>query len=420
MTLIASVGQAQALNGHEAGLQATHQALKNIGMETPVLAIVISSRYYDAKEIANSVSSLLGDTPTIGFSSASVLTNKGQTKNAVGVALISSNDLKVSEHWLSGYAQSGRDTATHLLELATNKETKRQKNILFFADGFNGDAEQMCQTIGEMPLSIVGGLSSGNPHTGKTSQLAGTQAGSGSLAAAMLEGDLKIGIGSDHGWHPVGSQFRVTRSRGFWIRTLDGRPASEAYSNLFGYPANEWGFPPLNYLVRLYPLGIDQGEDLLVRSPLRVEADGSFRMNAPVRDGLDAYLLTGSPATCTDAAQRAAQKARLALNGAKPVFAMILADISWQMIFKARPGAEVEAVQAVLGDDVPLIGGYTLGQVTPGKEGSPPDFLNQHITVVVFGEEEKETKDTSATSTSIRRKDVVKELKKRRNQLDLE
>ena len=420
MTLTASVGQAQALNGHEAGLQATHLALKNIGMGTPSLAIVIASRYYDPKEIASSVSSLLGDTPTIGFSSASVLTEEGQIKNAVGVALISSNNLKVSEHWLSGYAQSGRETASHLIELASAKDKKSQKNVFFFADGFNGDAEQMCLGLTGAPISIIGGLSSGNPHTGATSQIAGTQAGSGSLAAAIVEGNLKVGIGSDHGWRPIGSQFRVTRSRGFWIRTLDGRPASEAYANLFGYPASEWGFPPLNYLVRLYPLGIDQGEDLLVRSPLRVEADGSFRMNAPVRDGLDAYLLTGSPATCIEAAQRAAQKARMALNGAKPVFAMILADISWQMIFKARPGAEVEAVKAVIGDDVPIIGGYTLGQVTPGKDGSPPNFLNQHITVVVFGEDELEDDTGASTTVNMRRSDVEKELRKRRENLDLE
>ncbi len=420
MTLTASVGQAQALNGHEAGLQATHQALKNIGMGSPSLAIVIASRYYDAKEIANSVSSLLGDTPTIGFSSASVLTNAGQTKDAVGVALLSSPELKVSQHWLSGYAQSGRETAATLLELATDKKAKSQKNLIFFADGFNGDAEQMCLALSGSQLSIVGGLSSGNPHTGSTSQIAGTQAGSGSLAAAMLEGNIKIGIGSDHGWRPIGSQFRVTRSRGFWIRTLDGRPASEAYANLFGYPANQWGFPPLNYLVRLYPLGIDQGDELLVRSPLRVEADGSFRMNAPVRDGMDAYLLTGSPATCTAAAQRAAQKALLALNGAKPVLALILADISWQMVFKARPGAEVEAVKPILGDDIPIIGGYTLGQVTPGKDGAPPDFLNQHITVVVFGEEEKEDDTGANTSVSLRRSDVEKALQKHNEESALE
>ncbi len=390
MTLTAAVGQAQAFDGREAGLQATHKALKKLGMASPTLAIVVASRYYDPKEIALSVSSLLGDTPTIGFSSASALTKEGQTKNSVAVALLSSPDLKATEHWLPGYAQSGRETATLLRELASATQAK-DKKILFFADGFNGDADQMCLGFTGSSISLMGGLSSGNPHTGTTSQIAGAQAGSGSLAAAILEGNLKIGVGSDHGWRPVGSQFRITRSRGFWIRALDGRPASEAYSALFGYPARDWGFPPLNYLVRLYPLGIEQeGQELLIRSPLRVEADGSFRMNAPIRDGMDAYLLTGSPATCVEAAQRAAQKARLALDGAKPKLVLILADIAWQMLLKAHSGAEVAAVQDILGADVPIIGGYTLGQVTPGKDESPPNFLNQHLTVIAFGEEESE------------------------------
>ena len=404
MTLRAAVGSAQAFDGREAGIQATHNALKKLGEGTPSLAIIVTSRYYDAKEVAKSINSLLGDTPTIGLSSASTLTQEGQIKNSVAVALLSSPDIEATDHWISGYAQSGRETASLLRELATVTD-KEDKQILFFADGFNGDAEQMCLALTGDPLSITGGLSSGNPHTGITSQIAGIQAGSGSLAAALIEGNLKIGVGSDHGWRPVGSQFRVTRSRGFWIRTLDGRPASEAYSQLFGYPARDWGFPPLNYLVRLYPLGIDQGQDLQIRSPLRVEADGSFRMNAPIRDGVDAYLLTGSPATCLEAAQRAAQKARLSLEGAKPKLALILADISWQMLLKAHAGAEVRAVQDILGADIPIIGGYTLGQVTPGKDEAPPDFLNQHITVVVFGEEEREDDTTlTITKSTIRKK----------------
>ncbi len=211
MTLTVAVGQAKAFNGREAGLHATHQALKKLGVNTPSLAIVVASRYYDSKQVAKSIFSLLGDTPTIGFSSASALTNIGETKNSVAVALISSPDITVSAHWLSGYAQSGRETASLLRELASTTQAKERK-ILFFADGFNGDAEQMCLALTGSEISLIGGLSSGNPHTGTTSQIAGLQAGSGSLAAALIEGNLKIGIGSDHGWRPIGSQFRVTRS----------------------------------------------------------------------------------------------------------------------------------------------------------------------------------------------------------------
>lgn len=381
MTVVASVGSAQALDGREAGLQAAHKALNRIGVNTPGLAVVISSHQYQAREVLNGVSSLLGDTPMIGFSSPFGLTHEGQYPHSVIVALIS-GDFQADAMWLPGYAQSGRETAAKIMQ-HIEARVERQ-SLLFFADGFNGDAEQFCSAI--LPgVNITGALSSGDLHTGNTYQMAGSQTGTGGLVAAFLRGNLKIGVGYDHGWDPVGSQFRVTRSRGFWLRTLDGRPASETYAGLFGYPARDWAFPPLNYLARLYPLGMEQGEELVVRAPIRVEADGSFRMNAAIRDGIDAYLLVGSRVACERAARQAAQQALLQLGDAKPAFALVLVDVAWQMLLKAQPGIEIAAVQEILGDKIPIAGGYTLGQVV-STETSTPKFLNQHIVVMVFGE----------------------------------
>ena len=382
MTLNAAVGHAQALDGREAGLQAAHQALNRLGASAPTFGIVIASHQYQPREVAAGVASLTGDMPLIGLSAPAGLTHEGMHPHSVVVALLS-GDLRAEVHWLPGYSQSGRETANRLAQL-TSGEAARQ-SLLFFADGFNGDAEQLCDSLPGKSARILGGLSSGDLQTGSNYQIAGTQAGTGGLAAAILRGAARVGIGFAHGWDPVGSQMRVTRSRGFWLRALDGRPASETYAQIFGYPARDWAFPPLNYLARLYPLGLEQGEQLIVRAPLRVEADGSFRMNAPIRDGLDAYLLVGSRASCQAAAQKATQQAMLQLDEAKPVFALVLVDLAWQMLLKSTPGAEIAAVQDILGPDVPIAGGYTLGQVAPGKDA--PQFLNQHMLVIVFGEE---------------------------------
>jgi hypothetical protein len=109
-------------------------------------------------------------------------------------------------------------------------------------------------------------------------------------------------------------------------------------------------------------------------------------MNAPVRDGVDAYLLVGSRVSCEQAAQQAAQQALQQLDGAQPAFVLVLADIAWELLLKSHPGAEVAAVQDILGKDVPLAGGYTLGQVIPARDSGSPQLLNQHIVVVAFGE----------------------------------
>jgi hypothetical protein len=384
MTLQAAIGHAQALDGREAGLQAAHQALNHLGVGSPGLGILISSNEYQSREVLTGVASLLGDTPLIGFSTPAGLTNAGQQSHSVTLALLS-GDFKAESHWFSGYAQSGRETANSIVRLISGN--KANQGVLFFADGFNGDAEQLCTALQGSHLPIAGGLSCGDPHTGNTYQMAGNQTGTGSLAAAFLRGNIRIGIGHAHGWDPVGSQFRVTRSRGFWLRTLNGRPASETYAELFGHPARDWAFPPLSYLARLYPLGVEHGEDLIVRAPIRVEADGSFRMNANIRDGSDAYLLVGSRASCEKAAAQATQHALLALGEVKPVFALVLVDVAWQMLLKSNPGAEIAAVNDIIGPGVPIAGGYTLGQIVPGKEGAPPNFLNQHIVVVAIGEQ---------------------------------
>ena len=382
MPIVSSVGFAQALDGREAGLQATHQALNKLGANVPGLAVVIASHQYLAREVLNGVSSLLGDTPMIGFSSPAGLTRDGLHPHSVVVALLS-GDFQAETLWLPGYAQSGRETASKIEQHASAR-VERQ-SVLFFADGFNGDAEQFCNSL-PSALEVMGALSSGDLHTGNSYQIVGNQTGAGGMTAAFLRGNLQIGVGADHGWDPVGNQFRVTRSRGFWLRTLDGRPASEAYSNLFGYPTRDWAFPPLSSLARLYPLGMEQNDGIVVRAPIRVEADGSFRMNAIIRDGVDAFLLVGSRASCERAAKTAAQQALLKLGDSKPRLALVLVDIAWQMLLKAQPGAEIAAVQEILGDTVPVAGGYTLGQVVTMDEDSKPKFLNQHIVVIVFGE----------------------------------
>jgi hypothetical protein len=384
MTFHAAVGVAQALDGREASLQATHHALNRLGAVAPGMGIVIASHQYQARDVANGAASLLGDAPLIGFSTPAGLTGAGLHSHSVVVAVLSAEDLDASSYWLPGYAQSSRETASQLDMLVSGNQAK---DVIFFADGFNGDAEQFCNSLSPKIFRLAGSLSSGDLHTGNTYQIAGNQTGAGALAALTFSGNLRMGVGHAHGWDPVGGQMRVTRSRGFWLRTLDTRPASETYAELFGFPAREWGFPPLSHMARLYPLGMEQGDELVIRSPIRVEADGSFRMNASVRDGVDAFVMVGSRISCQRAAQQATQQALRDLDGIKPAFALVLVDIAWQMLLKATPGAEIAAIQEIIGEGVPIAGGYTLGQIVPGRETASPSFLNQHIVVILFGEE---------------------------------
>src|SRR5512138_2821031 len=185
MTLQAAVGSAQALDGREAGLQAAHQVLNRLGVGTPGLGILIASHQYPARDVITGVASLLGDAPLIGFSTPATLSEAGSQTHAVTLALLS-GDFQAESHWFPGYAQSGRETATRLAQLALGNQANH--SVVFFADGFNGDAEQLCTSAQLGQLLFAGALSSGDIHTGTTYQLSGNQTGAGSLAAAFLRG----------------------------------------------------------------------------------------------------------------------------------------------------------------------------------------------------------------------------------------
>jgi hypothetical protein len=387
MTMKVAVGQAFSVEGREAVSKAIYDARLELDNAPISFAFIIVSIEYDFHEISVAAKSQLGEVPVIGFSTSAEITASGSQSRSVVVALISDENLEARAEWLPGFSESSRLIAEEVMQTLQIDE-EEQGVLLMVADGLGGDYEELLGRLPAGKYSVVGCLAGGDIQLGRTYQLGGERFGSSGLAAAFLSSDtLRIGVGIGHGWQAVGADFKVTHSRDLWVRGLNGKPASEGYANLFGRPARDWAFPPLNTLVRLYPLGIERENlPMQVRTPLRVEADGSLRMSASLQDGSTGHLLVGSREKCLEAARKATGDALRALGEVRPKLAMVFADISWEMLFQGYAGAEVEAIREVLGPNVPIIGGYTFGQFAQPNGAPRPELLNQHVEVVVFGE----------------------------------
>lgn len=390
MAFEAVVGQAFSLDGRDAVTEAVEDALTHVDNPKIALAMIFASFEYNIHEVQRGASALLGDVPLIGMSTSGEITAEGHHRRSVVVALILGDEVEAQAVWFGNYAENSAKSTEQMLDLLRVDQAD-DAALFIVADGFSGDGEVLISCLPEGNYRAVGCLAGGDLRLGRTYQIGGGQAGTGGLAAALVQGGgLKMGAGAAHGWRPVGAYFTVTGASGQWVRSLDDVPASQSYANLFGREAREWAFPPLNTLVRLYPLGLEEegGKSLRVRTPIRVESDGSLRMNGSVPDGAVGHLLVGGTKACMDAARKAAEDALAALDGATPKLAMVFADVSWEMLFKGQPGSAVDVVREVLGADVPIAGGYTLGQLAPTNGSHKPEFLNQHIEVVVFGEGE--------------------------------
>jgi hypothetical protein len=387
MTRLAVYGTAQGLDGRDAAIKATQMALDQLGALKPVLAIALIAEEFDPAEVLSGLVGLLGDTPLWGVGSLRPLSGDTEKPRTVVVALIAGTDLKAQVLWLPSYGEDSPEAARQLLRVLRG-ELLLPQAILLAADGVSGSMQPFCSALADLPIPVSGCLSSGGYTSGKTFLFGKNQSGSGAMAAALLSGRFRVGSGLGQGWLDTGLNFTVTKAHDVWVQSLDGKSVTEVYAQIFGRPAREWSFPPLNEMVRLYPLGIEraalqQGE-LILRSPLRVEIDGSLRMSAPVSEGAVAHLMLGDPESCLRAAEMAVSQALAGLGGARPILALAFVDLAWAQLFEMRPNQVAQTLQEALGS-IPLAGAYTLGQVVRSSPNSAPILSNQGLTVTVIG-----------------------------------
>jgi hypothetical protein len=404
MTLTATVGSSQALEAHEAGVQAIQKAMQPLGRVQPVFGLLIASDEYPLAQVLHGATSQAADIPWLGFSTSAEITTEGQQRRSVVAALFAGSEVSCQANWWEANGDGKASKAR--IQQATAKMLKSYLPnlsdglLLFVAEGLRGQASVITQ---EFNLSlkrmapvfapcVIGWLAGGQISRGVTSQIGGNTAGSEGLAAARITGNFHACAGLACSWAPVGAYVKITSARGVNVQSLDELPPNEVYARWFGYKPGEWLVSPLNELVRLYPLGFQQQGDwpIQVHSPIRMESDGRLKMNTSVHSGRLAHLLVGSAAACAEAAEAAARQAlqqlEEKLGSFKAVLALVLVDESWRMLMEANPGIEAVAVRDVIGNSVPIIGGYTYGQLVQ-LEGSPYlEAYNQYIQVVIFAE----------------------------------
>jgi hypothetical protein len=379
-------GSGQGIDGREAARQAVQAALERLGTARPVAAIVFAAQEYPMAEVFGGLGSLPGGLPVWGMSASRPFSTDSEQPRSVILAVLSGSDWKVQTVW---QPQFGRDSAAAGRELVKSlMDPGGWKGLLLAADGIQGDTSQALPAMTQLDLPVAGGLAGGEVHQGKTYQFGGSQWSNGALSGLALGGRLRMSTSQAQGWQDTGIHFTVTKARTVWLQNLDGVPAAEAYARIFGVPAREWAFPPHTQLARLYPLGLEvdpHRPERIVRSPLQVEVDGSFRMNAGIGEGETAHLMVGDAQMCLANARQAVRQALLGLKGARPVLAVVFVDLAWQMLLETHPHQLESILREELGE-IPLVGAYTLGQVTRPAGEALVRFFNQSLLVAMIGE----------------------------------
>ncbi|MCM8778584.1 MAG: FIST C-terminal domain-containing protein [Candidatus Omnitrophica bacterium] len=401
MSLKVGIGQSKNPVSFSAGKEAVKLALRDLKTDNPHLAFAFISATYDQEKAIEGIKSLLGETPLVGSSTAGEITPWGTTKHSLVVVVLKSDELMFSLGWGEGINHDSRG-AGHKSALIANRkfletlspEEFRRKVFMIFPDGLTGNCADVLRGIQEIlgrSFPIVGGSSGDDFLFQKTYQYCQKLILTGSIVGVLMGGNLSFGIGSRHGWKPLGKPRRVTKAIANIIYEIDHQPAVSLYEEYFGEEVMELKTEPLASMAILYPLGmvVPGEEEYLLRNPTTITEEGALVCGAEIPEGEEVRLMIGNKETLIEAASHAALTALKNLQGAKAKLVVTFSSISRNKLLGRYTDNEIDAVQEIFGKGVPIVGFYTYGEQAPLTSEiniGQTYFQNASFTLLAMGE----------------------------------
>lgn len=392
MAIKAGVGVSLKTDSKQAGIEACKKALRNAS--NPGLVIVFSSVKQNQEEVIAGVKEISGSAPLIGCSSAGEITNEGVYDGSVAVMAIESGQMRAILA-AGGEVKSGaRKAGANLAKNLKSQRSFDSKYVLFFTDVLTGNGADVVRGIKDVlgnDFFIVGGAAGDDFLFKETYQYQNDKVLKSSVVGVGLSGNTSIGVGVRHGWSPIGIALKVTKSNGAILEELDGKPALSIYEDYFGKKAEDIKKEPLARMAITYPLGmgVEGNSELLIRDPITADENGAITCAAEIPQGSEIRLMIGSKEDAITAARDAAMQAKEQLKGKEPKAVIIFDCIARKKLFGRDAFSEIQAIKSVLGENVPILGFYTYGEIAPlgGNVSScNSNFHNETSVILAIGE----------------------------------
>ncbi|MEK7166879.1 MAG: FIST N-terminal domain-containing protein [Patescibacteria group bacterium] len=389
------VGRSNNADSQKAGQEACQQAIDQI-KEKPDLIMVFSSVALDQEKMLQGVNSAAQGAIVVGCSDSGEITTQGSVRGHVVVMAISSDKIKftigLGKNVKENSFRAGQEAAEEVIKKAPEKISL----FVSLLEGLTGNGAAIVRgfkaALGEH-FPIIGGSAGDDFAFKKTFVYYKDQVLTDTTIGIGLSGEFSWGVGVKHGWEPIGLPMIVTKSEGAVIKEINNKPALSIYQDYFGKRAEELIKEPIAKMAYTYPLGmtVKGSSELLIVDVVIANEKGEITCAAEVPQGSEIRLMLGDPEKAIQAAKEAAENALNQLKGAAPKAIFVFDCMARHKLLGAQINEEIQAIQNVLGQKIPLLGFYTYGEQAP--LGSKIDsnicnsvFHNETMCLLVLGE----------------------------------
>lgn len=272
--------------------------------------------------------------------------------------------------------------------LAENLTKKNLKAVFILSDGLVVNGSALIQGLRShlnSDVIITGGLAGDGKEFKRTFVLKEGLPTSHCVSAIGFYGDdVIVNYGSQGGWDIFGPERHITKSKDNVLYEIDGQPALTLYKKYLGEQSK--GLPASGLL---FPLAISKtpfSKTQVVRTILAVnEEDQSMTFAGDIPEGWYAQLMRANFDRLVEGAMIAGKLAKGTSKNTENTLAIAISCVGRRLVLGERSEEEIEATHEILGHNMPLVGFYSYGEISPSMLGSC-DLHNQTMTLTLFSE----------------------------------
>ncbi len=381
---VIGVGTSQDVDGISAGQQIADTALANLDAGRPAWTLVFCGGRHQEQDLLRGLRSKLGDIDIVGGSAVGAITHPllGYGGYECAAAVFSSELPKPSivvERGLDvDEAEAGERLGAKLREVVGDGNT-----VLLFYDSIRSGPPPVLNVgsrlmdgiyagLAGKPLTIVGAGMAGDLQLRRSYAFDGVSSAKQAVVAIALPPQFRSHTTIMHGCRPIGSFLEITRIDGPVVYELNGRPALEVLTEMFGQerPIAE----DMNVSLSL-TLGQKHGDphapydesayiNRLIISTDR-EAGTITLFEADFSVGARVQIMLRDNETMVDSARERTRELVASVQPTKPSLALYVDCAGRTGAFSGADVEEAAAVRDALGAQTPLLGFYSGVEIAP-------------------------------------------------------
>ena len=397
------IGISSGKNAATAAEEISRQAKANKPTNSKAdLALLFTSPEFSSANFLKTINNMLGGIPIVGLTGPAVICNQGIFKHGAVLMLISLPEgaLFSSACVKDIKAKPGLDSGEEIGDklLYGFRNITRSLGLLFF-DRLAEDGPSIISGLQDhlgRSFPCWGIFPSDHFHPIRTSLYFNQSIVTDGCAGIILGGKISCGVGTKHGWKPLGKPHTVSAAAANIIKTIDGQPAVKLYEEYLACDLNRLK-KEIKTLSVSYPIGVfAPGEtEYILRSVHNVADDGSLICQGHIPEGSTIRLMISTKETCLKATYEAVAEAVNAASNPMVKFsktktsqlAIAFSSFSRYNLLRKDANRELEIIRESLAPNTPIIGMYSCCQLAPlmalGYRGQ--SYLhNQTISVLLL------------------------------------